>query len=195
MKSVVKINLILLCILGAMSCNKGNESAPSTKKSIDGYTSVKQGNYNKLSSKHPNDSILEEGFERNGSKEGTWLKYDKEGNLIGITSYMGGKINGPTLEMNNRGQITKKQYFVDDVPNGMYGEYKFGRATKEVNYVDGQMDGLYQEFYNDGKLQRSISYTNGVLNGPMKYYNKDGEVSLEYMYENGEKIGDGILKQ
>lgn len=195
MKAVINLGMMALFIVGIMSCNQGNESAPSTTSSIEGYTSVKQGNYNKLSSTHSDGSLLEEGYERNGLKEGTWLKYDKESNLIGITSYMGGKINGPAIEMNNRGQITKKQYFLDDIPQGVYGEYKFGRATKEVNYVNGQMDGLYQEFYNDGKLQRSITYTNGVMNGPMKYYNKDGEVTLEYTYKDGEKVGEGILKK
>lgn len=195
MKSVFNLSMIALFIIGITSCNQGNESAPSTASSIEGYTSVKQGNYNKLSSTHDSGSILEEGYERNGLKEGTWLKYDKESNLIGITSYMDGKINGPAIEMNNRGQITKKQYFMEDVPHGIYGEYKFGRAIKEVNYVNGQMDGLYQEFYNDGKLQRSITYTEGVMNGPMKYYNKEGEVTLEYTYKDGEKIGEGVLKK
>lgn len=195
MKVAINIGFAMLCILGVLACNQGNESAPSTKASIEGYTSVKQGNYNKLSSTHPSGGLLEEGFERNGAKEGTWLKYDKEGNLIGITSFMNGKLNGPSIVMNNRGQIIKKQYFVNDVPNGLYGEYKFGRALKEVNYIEGQMDGLYQEFYNDGKLQRSITYANGVMNGPMKYYNEDGEVTLEYTYKDGEKVGEGILKK
>lgn len=194
MKAIINIGIFALLILGMSACNKGNESAPSTKSSFEGYTSEKQGDYNKLTSQHPSGGLLEEGYERNGVKEGTWLKYDKEGNLIGITSYMGGKINGPSIDMNNRGQIIKKQYFLDDVAHGLYGEYKFGRATKEVNYVNGQMDGLYQEFYNDGKLQRSITYANGVLDGPMKYYNKEGEVSLEYSYKDGEKVGEGILK-
>ena len=54
---------------------------------------MNQGNYDKLTSNHTEGGILEEGFAKDESKEGTWLKYDKEGNLIGITSYMDGKIN------------------------------------------------------------------------------------------------------
>ena len=183
-----------LIIFSLVSCNKGNVSAPAAKTSIEGYTTVNQGNYDKLTSNHPEGGIFEEGFAKDESKEGTWLKYDKEGNLIGITSYMDGKINGPSIEMNNRGQIIKKQYFLEGVPHGIYGDYKFGRATKEVNYNNGMMDGIYQEFYNNGKLQRSITYTNGEMDGPMKYYNEEGEVTLEYSYKNGEKIGEGVMK-
>ena len=96
--------------------------------------------------------------------------------------------------MNNRGQITRKQYFLDDVPHGIYGDYKFGRATKEVNYKNGEMDGMYKEFYNNGELQRSINYKNGVMDGPMKYYNEEGGVTLEYSFKNGEKVGEGVMK-
>ena len=188
------LGVVLLGIAALVSCNKGNVNTHAAKGSIEGYTRVNQGNYDKLTSNHTEGGILEEGFAKDESKEGTWLKYDKEGNLIGITSYMDGKINGPSIEMNNRGQITRKQYFLDDVPNGIYGDYKFGRAKKEVNYKNGVMDGVYKEFYNNGKLQRSINYTNGVMDGPMKYYNEEGEVTLEYSYKNGEKVGEGVMK-
>lgn len=184
----------IMFLIGFISCNQGNVSAPATKASIEGYTAVSQGSYNKLTSTHPDGGLKEEGYAKNGSKEGTWLKYDKEGNLIGITSYLDGKISGPDIEMNNRGQITKKQYYLEGIPHGLYGEYKFGRAVKEVNYNKGQMDGLYQEFYNNGKIQRSVTYVNGVLDGPMKYYNEEGEVTLEYTYKNGEKVGDAVMK-
>lgn len=188
------LGVVLLGIAALVSCNKGNVNTPAAIESIEGYTRVNQGNYDKLTSNHTEGGILEEGFAKDESKEGTWLKYDKEGNLIGITSYMDGKINGPSIEMNNRGQITRKQYFLDDVPHGIYGDYKFGRAKKEVNYKNGVMDGVYKEFYNNGKLQRSINYTNGVMDGPMKYYNEEGEVTLEYSYKNGEKVGEGVMK-
>jgi len=191
----LQATLLIVLTLAIISCNQGNVSAPATKSSIEGYTSVSQGSYNKLTSNHPEGGIKEEGYAKNGSKEGTWLKYDKEGNLIGITSYLDGNISGPDIEMNNRGQVTKKQYFLDGIPHGVYGEYKFGRALKEVNYTNGKMDGIYQEFYNNGKLQRSITYVNGVMDGPMKYYNEEGEVTLEYTYKDGEKVGDGVLKK
>ncbi|MDG1101073.1 MAG: hypothetical protein P8N29_07705 [Saprospiraceae bacterium] len=188
------LGVVLLGIAALVSCNKGNVNTHAAKGSIEGYTRVNQGNYDKLTSNHTEGGILEEGFAKDESKEGTWLKYDKEGNLIGITSYMDGKINGPSIEMNNRGQITRKQYFLDDVPHGIYGDYKFGRATKEVNYKNGEMDGMYKEFYNNGELQRSINYKNGVMDGPMKYYNEEGGVTLEYSFKNGEKVGEGVMK-
>lgn len=189
----IQLACALALAISIISCNKGNVSTPTAKAGIAEYTSESQGNYDKLTSNHPEGGILEEGFARDGSKEGTWLKYDKEGNLIGITSYMDGKINGPAIEMNNRGQITKKQYFLEDVPHGISGDYKFGRATKEVNYYHGEMDGIYLEFYNNGKLQRSIKYKKGIMDGPMRYYNEEGEVTLEYSYKDGEKVGEGVL--
>ena len=142
--------VVFLGIFALVSCNKGNVNTPAAKGSIEGYTRVNQGNYDKLTSNHTEGGILEEGFAKDESKEGTWLKYDKEGNLIGITSYMDGKINGPSIEMNNRGQITRKQYFLEGVPHGIYGDYKFGRATKEVNFKNGVMeklDDLWTSFF------------------------------------------------
>ncbi len=178
-----------------ISCNKGNVSTPAAKASIDGYTSVKHGSYEKLTSTFEDGSTKEEGYSKNGAKEGTWLTYDNEENLIGIASYIDGVLNGPDIIMNNRGQITKKQFFKDGIPHGAYGDYKFGRPTKSVNYKEGQMDGIYEEFYNNGKVQRSITYVNGVIDGAMKYYNEEGEVTLEYTYKNGEKIGEGVMSK
>ena len=153
--------VVLLGLAALVSCNKGNVNTPAAIESIEGYTRVNQGNYDKLTSNHTEGGILEEGFAKDESKEGTWLKYDKEGNLIGITSYMDGKINGPSIEMNNRGQITRKQYFLEGVPHGIYGDYKFGRATKEVNYKNGEMDGMRP--MNNKEIARKFNLLGKVM--------------------------------
>jgi len=97
--------------------------------------------------------------------------------------------------MTRKVTLSVSPVILEGTPHGISGEYKFGRATKEMNYTNGQLDGLYQEFYNNGKLQRSITYVDGVMDGPMKYYNEEGEVTLEYTYKNGEKVGEGVLKK
>ena len=194
MKQIFTV-IAITSILSIQACNKGNVSSPSTSTDTQGYEVINRGSYNKMVKYGDTNNVLEEGYTVNGIKSGEWLSYDKLGNLITITSYMNGKINGPVITMNNRGQIEKMQYFEEDVAEGLYGEYKFGRAKKTANYTQGKLNGAYKEFYNAGKLQKEVTYKNGVQDGLMRYYSEEGEVTVEYMYKDGEKLSGGMIKK
>lgn len=174
-----------LCI----SCNQGNVSTPAAKINSEGYETINKGSFDKMVKKNAEGIVVEEGHTVNGLKTGAWLTYDAQGNLIGITNYMNGKLNGPNIIMNNRGQIIEKQYYDADVKDGPFGIYKFGRAEKEGIYRNGKIDAVYTEYYGNGKKQKEIQYNNGVVDGMMTYFKEDDEsVMLQYEYKNGEKL-------
>lgn len=86
---------------------------------------------------------------------------------------------------------------------------KFGTIQKSINYKDGQLDGPYVEYYENGNVnveinviggaeqeilkdlyeksadKRRISYINGVLGSDIKIYYSDGTLKEEYDDENG----------
>ena len=103
-------------------------------------------------------------------------------------------MNGPYLEMNNRGQIEKRITYLNNQIHGLYAEYKFGRPLKEFMYDDGVLNGLSKEYSDRGKLIKETNYKNGQLDGTIKQYDEAGNIILEYVYKNGEKISGGIVK-
>ncbi len=142
-----------------------------------------------------NGVLVEEGYVSNGKRNGIWITYHPEGDRIKtITSYSDGQLNGPYLELSNRGQIESKVNYKNGKYDGLFATYKFGRPTKEVYYKDNQLHGTTKEYFQKGTVQKEINFKNGKQDGLMRYYNEDGEVTVEYQYKNGEKVSGGIVE-
>jgi len=56
---------------------------------------------------------------------------------------------------------------------------------ERYNYKNNVLDGLYQRWYENGKLCQAVEYTNGILNGFHKTYDDTGNLRYECWYENG----------
>lgn len=140
-------------------------------------------------------NVLEEGYLLNGKRNGAWIKYHDENHRIkSITHYSNNELNGPYIELNNRGQIESRAGYVNGQLDGLKAVYKFGRATTETEYKNGVINGKHKEYNNSGKIQKEVDFKNGVQDGQLKYYDEEGNVTLEYTYKNGEKIDGGMTK-
>ncbi len=67
-------------------------------------------------------------------------------------------------------------------------EYRSGKEIdrEEINrYLDSLPNGVWKEFYVNGKLKWEKNFTNGILNGSVKEYSINGELEKSYRYENG----------
>lgn len=192
LKQILKFNfqLFLLCIL-FISCTETKQSA-----NLNGYSEINLDNGVQIAEKFVQDSILEErGYLSEGVKNGVWISYFKDNKRIQtIHSYTNGKLNGPSIELNNRGQIVKHAEYKNDILHGLKAEYKFGRPLKESNYNEGQIHGVHKEYFDNGKIQKEVMFKNGAMDGSFKQFNDTGELNLEYMYKNGTKISGGIVK-
>jgi len=157
------------------------------------YEMEDAGNGLKLATKRNADGkIIEQGFMKNGKKEGAWKVYEKSFDFPKyIISYVDGAYNGPYFEYTDHGQVEIQSNYKNNKLHGHWGQYKFGKIIKTANYTDGLLDGLYAEYnQRDGTPKMEATYKMGKQDGSMKYYNDKGEVILEYTFRNGEKIGD-----
>ncbi len=142
-----------------------------------------------------NGSMASEGMLTNGVQNGMWLTYfpDEENKVQSISNYVNGTMNGPYIEMNNRGQIEKRITYINNKIHGLYSEFKFGRPSKEFMYDNGTLDGISKEYNDRGKLIKQTSYKQGKLHGEIIQYDDDGAIILKYEYKNGEKVSGGIV--
>ena len=151
-----------------------------------------------------------------GKQDGKYVKYYENGNkncecnfkLGGIWTsdttvwyedgkkkfegkYYEGLKDGDFIIYNESGKITKMSTYNKD------------KLLKLNNYKDGQPDGIWVEWYDNGKKKSEISYQEGKKTSEANYTNdglgwkqirflEDGKTQ-EITYENGEKTSEGFL--
>lgn len=68
------------------------------------------------------------------------------------------------------------------------GKYKtldrYGRVSAELNYKNGELDGIQKFYYEDGKLKTENEFKDGKLDGIRKDYYTNGMPSLEQRFKN-----------
>ena len=138
--------------------------------------------------------LAEEGLMLDGQKVGTWVAYHPGGDFPAkMVTYVNGNYHGPYFEYNERGQVKLKAHYRNNLLDGDWASYRFGRPIKKAHYKNGELDGLYLEYdMKSGKLQKEISYKAGQQHGIFRFYDLSGNIIAEYEYENGEKVSGGM---
>ncbi len=113
----------------------------------------------------------------NDKKEGKSYYYYHNNNVKIELNYLNGKKNGRTFEYNNKGTIIT------------IFEYNKGRLINRelINRIDknGEKQGVWKEFYEDGKVNIEKGFKNNELDGYYKKYDQKGNLILTLRYRNG----------
>ena len=56
-----------------------------------------------------------------------------------------------------------------------------GNKCVETTYIDGEPNGLYQEWYFDGNKNVEAIYVGGKLNGQYQYWHPNGINTMQYV--------------
>ncbi|HLF64686.1 MAG TPA: hypothetical protein VI603_13070 [Saprospiraceae bacterium] len=190
MKSIL-FAILPACAILALSCGK---SAPSVEADLIGYelTQVKGSDFY-IASKMKDTMKIQEGYVLDGRKNGLWTDFYVDGRISLIQHFVDGKLHGPSLNLDNRGQITAQAEYEDGVLDGIKASYKFGRPQEEIPYVNGKIHGVMKKYYTNNKLMEEAEYKDNVQDGYYRHYNEEGVMDLEYVYKKGEKVSGGIV--
>jgi antitoxin component YwqK of YwqJK toxin-antitoxin module len=195
---IMRLILFFAIVCFVTSC--GGPVNTGAAINLEGYETeaVPGTNITKVIKRDAAGDIMEEGYVSGGKRNGVWITFydgDNLGKIKTMASYTDGILNGPYLELSNRGQIETEVQYANNQYNGKFATYKFGRATKEVNYKNNELDGVTKEYNAKGGVQKEINYKNGKQHGFMRYYNEEGEVTVEYEYDNGKKVSGGMVEK
>jgi antitoxin component YwqK of YwqJK toxin-antitoxin module len=94
----------------------------------------KDGNYYKKSSNIPFSGKVDgdiKGIFKNGKKEGTWVRYYKNGQLFSVTNYKMGRKDGTWITYNNNGMLIEKGKYKNDLEEGPWIRFF---ENGEINY-------------------------------------------------------------
>jgi antitoxin component YwqK of YwqJK toxin-antitoxin module len=118
----------------------------------------------------------------NDKKEGVSYYYYPDGKIQEIIEYRDNKRNGIATEYNKDQQVITIQKFV----NGVLTE------RQKVNRMDdkGWKQGIWQEYYNNGRVKREMYFKDDILNGQYKEYDEVGNIGLILNYRDGNVFED-----
>jgi antitoxin component YwqK of YwqJK toxin-antitoxin module len=120
---------------------------------------------------YPDNGKIEEGGYIDGRKNGTWIKFHKDGKT-------------PRL----------KGDYIDNRPNGAYVKYyENGQAMEEGTFSSGKHVEVFKRYYEDGAIAQEKTFNaEGKEEGVIRYYYPNGQVEFEYTKKNGVTVGKAV---
>lgn len=138
-----------------------------------------------------NGKITGEGIiDDEGVKDGPWKEYYEEGQLRAEGLYNFGNRIGRWRFYHQTGAIEQEgNYNNQGKPEGAWKWYhENGNIFREENYRSGQLDGLFTEYAEDGKVIVQGEYIEGLEEGYWKY--EYGDIREEGTYRAGRRNGE-----
>lgn len=118
---------------------------------------------------HDNGKVMSIGIFINQLKDSTWKNFGPSERISSIENYKAGKLHGKRI--------------VYYIPQTL--EDKSLIKSIESNYVNGELDGLYQEFFDIGGIKISGKYILGKKTGEWIHNNPNGTKMMFERYKNG----------
>lgn len=112
---------------------------------------------------YPDETLVMEGNYKEGKRNGTWIKYQRDGKTpLFVGNYQ-----------NNRPQGTFKRYNTK------------GLLVESGSVSKGKYDGAVSKYYDNGVLMYEGEFNLGLENSEIKYFDKNGQLELSYQAYNG----------
>ncbi len=105
--------------------------------------------------------------------------------------------NKKKVEVKNKDGVVVESYFVDkkhpDVKVGIYNKYyDDGKILEVANYTNGKLNGLRTLYYPSGKIMQTENYADNKYEGKFAAYFEDGSFQQEGEYKDN--MMNGVWK-
>jgi antitoxin component YwqK of YwqJK toxin-antitoxin module len=113
------------------------------------------------------------------------------GFLNRVRNYVGGQLDGPEIYYDSNGYVTYRiDWSADRKINEIYYFTESTQPSSQVYYgpTGGPQDYTSFLWYADGQLRRQSTYVEGQLEGPYLNYREDGTLETQWTYLEGRRI-------
>lgn len=139
-------------------------------------------------------TVLEQGDYLNGYREGVYTEFHANGFIKSTVGYVQGKKQGQYVLIDDRGQVQERSTYHNDILNGPHIKYNRIRLKESSQYSNGQLQGLLEKYYPNGKIMERSNYNSGQYDGIARWYDQNGINTIAYKYKMGELLGDEELE-
>jgi antitoxin component YwqK of YwqJK toxin-antitoxin module len=84
--------------------------------------------------------------------------------------------NGGENGMTYRGEFYSGKYI------RYHDDGTLSKVYEKGSYLNGNKNGVWEEYYDNGQLLSKCSYLNGEMDGVWEYYNEDGSLLFTHTY-------------
>lgn len=114
-----------------------------------------------------------------------------------ITCFFSACESKKKVEVKNNAGVVIESFFVDkkapDVKIGVYNKYyDDGKILEVANYKDGKLNGERTLYYPDGKIMQKENYVDNKYEGKLTAYYEDGSLQQEGFYKDN--MMNGVWK-
>ena len=191
--------LVLLSLIMIVSCSNSEVVV------LESDLVLRDGLYYEPFSSSPADGIYEIYFKngqlkerqtvKNGKLDGLYEDYYENGQLWVKQTYKDGTIDGISEYYKSDGTLSAFAKKVEKPPeerDGLYYEYLSpnlanGQLETRQTYKGGELEGLWEDYFESGALFRRMTFKDGKLDGLWENCNTVGKLLQKCFYENGTK--------
>ena len=102
----------------------------------------------------------------------------------------GKKWNGRLELIYENGNLQSVGKIVNGQKEGAWKSYSEDGILEDINiYKKGRLNGKYQAFYKNGNIKEELDFVNNVENGDFKQYYESGELESQGIYIDGKLEG------
>ena len=140
---------------------------------------------------YPNGEKMKEFSYKDGILDGSFSKWNEDGQLLTQQHYSLGKWNGTWLQFYQPpGHLKEERHYQDGKPVGIWSKWaSSGLMTKKCFYSDGLKDGIFMRWHENGQLASKAIYEDGGLNGLLQEFSLTGQQLLSTGYKHGVRWG------
>ena len=124
-------------------------------------------------------------------RHGTWIQWDsRTGDKLSEGSYDHGKETGVWTRWSLAGHVRLKESYRNGQREGAYGEWhENGRPRQEGSYSAGRKHGAWTTWSESGEVAERVSYEMGIEHGSAERFHPSGTPKERGSYDNGKKTG------
>ncbi len=141
---------------------------------------------------HTNGQLMLTTKYEDGERDGLLFAYHDNGQLRLTTKYEDGEKDGPEVWYWANAQLRAKGNYKDGKKDGLwFNNYKSGKLKSQGNYKDGKKDGYWFVEYESGRYK----YKGTCLNGKASSFSEYDDSDIKIYYFTDDSEGDTLLCQ
>ncbi len=164
------------------------------KEESGDYTNIysyKNGELDGLNVSYYKNNIKEIGHWKEGKQNGLFQLYTEDGILVDDANFKDGERDGLTEQYySDTGNLRVKAVYKEGV---LHGEFKYcfpnGHTQAIANYENGNLNGKFDEYYENGNLKLTGFYKESLQEGEWQYFNEEKNLVSKINYKAGELNG------
>jgi len=121
-------------------------------------------------------------------KHGKYIGYHPDGSIFEESTYIDGKVHGiRSLFYEGNKKIKTTEKYVNGIMDGLFEEYHTnGQVAFTGLFVNDAMQGIWKKYNESGQLLEEVTFKDSEENGPFKEYHTNGQLAAEGGYLNGD---------